>query len=346
MARAGTVLTSLPEAGVDDGVTEEELAEQSPEEIEDDAQAAEDAEWERQARAQGWRPLAEFRGRPGDWVDAKTFVDRGRDFVPFVKKENAELKAREQRTAQEMAALREELGKTQRDMQQLLDYSRRADQAGYDRAVRDLKARQREAAAAGDVATFDEVGEQLTQMQEARESIRQPAPEPAPSPQPQPQVNLVKPEIEEFLADNPWFTSDRVLNAAMVEEHTRIIRESPGLSLREQLERAKEAVVAEFPKKFGRAEAPAQPPRPRQPQAPLGPTAPARQPGRAARGGIDSIADPTERAEARYGLERARRSTPNITEEEYMRIYNNPHDDVLQVMDESKTSRRTRPNGR
>jgi len=108
---ASTVSQYWPMAfGTDDGNNEAEGTgndEGSDDEDEGDAEAAAEAEAraeaesiEKQARAQGWRPESEFKGKGnGKWVDAATFVQRGSEYkkklerdVEVVKSELAEQK--------------------------------------------------------------------------------------------------------------------------------------------------------------------------------------------------------------------------------------------------------------
>lgn len=304
---------------------------------------------ETDARRQGWRPLAEYRGKPGGWVDAKTFIQRGKDYLPFVQKENREMKQTMGNMTTEMEGLRTLVASTQSDMKKLLAYSRQASQAGYDRAVADLKAQQREAAAAGDVSTFDKIEGQINDMDAARDEVQDTETAPAgdpPPPRPKPAVDI-DPALQDFVEANPWFNSDRVLNSAMIAEHTAILNESPGMALAEQLEKAKEAVMARHPKKFGLSETTrTDDPPPRRPAAPLPPSNRPRAPANQ-RAGLDSIEDPRERAEARKGFEQTRRSMPDITEAEYLEIYQNPHADVLDVRRQQReAASRSKPNGR
>lgn len=353
MARPGAISSSLPEVPEDE-IDQDEIDQDVDNQFEDEdnpedaaaqadgyADAAEKTAMEAEAHAQGWRPLEQYRGKPGGWVNAKTFIERGKNYLPFVQKELRESKETIGRMSGEMEQLRTLVATTQSDMAKLLDFSRRANQAGYDRAVKDLKEQQREAVAAGDVTTFDKIEGQLEQMAEAREEGTE-EPAPAPAPQPKPAIGIPQ-EYQDFMAENPWFNTDRVLNSAMIAEHNAIIEESPGMSLADQLEAAKEAVVARFPKKFGvDAAAPPAPPRERRPAAPLPPR---NQGGRspAPRGGddpIEALADPQERAQARQGYASAKRSMPNLTKAEYMEIFNDPHRDVLDTIARNKPSRK------
>jgi len=75
-----------------------------------DAAKADSEATERQARAQGWRPEAEFKG-DGKWVDAATFVDRGNKFKKNLEKEVATLKeqvAAQKKTNEQFAVFHKE----------------------------------------------------------------------------------------------------------------------------------------------------------------------------------------------------------------------------------------------
>lgn len=354
MARPGGVASSLPQQIEEDPETliKEELDEDF-EEIEEysgdgeidpgEAATAEVAAIEAEARRQGWRPLAEYRGKAGGWVDAKTFLERGENFLPFVQKERNDLRREREAMKGEIDGLRSELAQTRGEMQKYVKFARDADQRGYDRAIRELKAKQRAAVEAGDTATFDQVEEQIEQMETARNEVAaEPAPSPTAAPRPQPAANQ-PPEIAQWMADNEgWFMNDRVLNSAMIAEHNAVLEESPGMDKLEQLELAKERVMKRFPKKFGlpdqQESAPQQPQRPRRPAAPMAPSGSARPQNRQVTG-IDAIQDLRERQAVRDGFKRARRNVPDLTEEEYLAVYENPHEDVLEVRQQAKRRR-------
>jgi hypothetical protein len=333
MARASTVSSSVPPVDSYDPVVDDGTGAIGSDE---NAQAELEAE-EAQARRGGWKPLPEFRGDPGTWVTAKEFNERGQNFLPFVKKERDELRGKVDGMTREMEGMRSELQATRKDMQRLLDFSRKASQAGYDKAIADMKATQRDAYIAGDATTGDRIGTEIEQMQEARdEVVQQPEPEPE-RPTPKQNAAGVPQALLDWVEENKsWYNSDPVLNAAMILEHNKIIAESPGMPLAEQLEAAKDAVMEQFPDKFGRARRqPANDPPPRRPQGSFAPTPPAPRPR--GKTGIDAIEDPTERQQAREGFARAKRNTPDVTEAEYLEIWNDPHADVLDVVSRHKS---------
>ena len=44
-----------------------------------------------EAESQGWVPKERYRGNEADWVDANTFVKRGREILPILRKNNENL---------------------------------------------------------------------------------------------------------------------------------------------------------------------------------------------------------------------------------------------------------------
>lgn len=337
----GTIQSSLPAA---EEFTEEELLgegievleREDDEELEADDGAAQ-AEIEAQAYTKGWRPLDQYRGPAGRWVDAQTFLQRGEDFEPFIKAERNRLRAENAAMQTEVREMREQLTGQSAQLKQLLEYSRTATKRGYDNAVAELKQRQRVAVTEGDTAMFDQIDQQLGQMQEARdEALVEPQPA---APVPQQNVDI-DPAIGVFMRENSWFRTDNVLNSAMIAEHNAIIEESPAMPLIDQLEQAKRAVMTRFPKKFGLSSVPSKEPTPpvRRPAGSLAPrrsTPPAPAPeGHTTFG---NIADPADRAEARKGFAIAKKSMPDLKESEYVEMFLDPHGDVLQTMRKNGT---------
>jgi len=85
-------------------MTEETVVEQVQETVPE--VSAEREATEKEARAQGWAPKEEFRGKETDWIDADVFVQRGREINPILRKNNERIQ--------------KELDKAKRDLDELL----------------------------------------------------------------------------------------------------------------------------------------------------------------------------------------------------------------------------------
>lgn len=303
----------------------------APPEAEDNPEGPYDAE----ARAMGWHPLAEFRGDPDRWVDAETFVKRAHASVPLMRENLKRLTNHLTRSDKEIAGLKDTVAEQVQAIKDLTRLARTANQAGYDRALRELEAERREAVRSGDEEAFEQVEERIHALREAREPAEEPAPPAAPEP-PKPQL---PPEIVDFIDENPWFNTDPDLQRAMTGAHQAVMARHPTKPLLEQLELARARVVADWPEKF-----PDEADMPEEPPAPPAPRAPARRPGTPppprgarpvprddSRDPFTQIADEGERAMARKEYARIRNHDPDMTAGEFVHLYNNPHDDIFAV---------------
>ena len=345
MARGSVVESSLlpdpDDEGGDEFEDDPQVDELNPENL--DPAAEEEARIEAEAHRMGWRPLSDFRGEPGTFIGAREFIERGKNFLPFVKKDLERSKAENEKLHGEIRGLRGEMGEIKQIAEQFRDTALQAEQRGYDRAMNELKQRQRQAAADGNIQEYDETETEIARVEAERKAA---APKPAPKPRetPAPAAPAVDPAVTDFVAANPWFTRDPVLNAAMQAEHVALLEAAPGLTTAENLQRAKAAIIKRFPAKFGLTreqveEDPDAPPaRPRRPARPVESSGDgaARPVERRVELTFGSIQDPAERAEARRAFERQKRLMPGYTEAEYMRLYNNPRADGLEIVRQAR----------
>lgn len=309
----------------------------------------------KEASRMGWRPQEEYRGPPGGWRTAEEFLKRGQDILPIVRKDLAKERARADNMENEIKALRLKVDEQKVVMEDLLRMARTASEQGYKRALDELKAQKRAAAQEGDINKVVLLDEQINEVTAERaastkpENTRQPVSEPTKK-EPVQQKN---PVVEQFIAENPWFTNDPVLNRAMDTEHVLLLQEAPGLPLEENLERAKQIVMDRFPKKFGikkveakvveevEEEVEEEPPVTVKRTRPTSVQAPTREaPNRRTVTGIASIADPQERAAAQMAFARAKRNMPDLQEAEWFAVYENPN-----IETDDMRSKRKAPNG-
>lgn len=353
MAKGTAVVSSVPEPEEEDTDLREDLevdvggrgSRRPPEDDADADEADESAPEpvketaaERKARELGWHPKDEFLGPASKWVDAETFIKRGQDILPVLRDNNKRLLDRSEKQGSEIADLKKTLTEQTAALKELREMARNANQRGYDRALVDLKRDQREAVASGDTDRFEKVTEQIEETQKARAAV--PVAEPSQSSQ-QPEAPS---EVRAFIAANPWFNSDPVLNRAMQNEHVLLRQMDPNQSLEDNLADAKANVMSRFPERFGTAKANGVA-RPSQRQAaPVaqssvrGSTAPpskGKDPNR-----LESIEDPLDRAAAKVAFNRVKAAQPDFTEEEYMLSYNDPKRDILADLKAKREKRR------
>lgn len=350
MATGTAVESSLP--------SDNELpADDLPLEEGGDAPDAADVAIEARAREMGWKPLAEYRGPPGRWQPAKDFIERGENILPIVRDQNRRLTERVGKLEGEISGLRVTANEQLEIIKDLRDIGKRQNQAGYDRAMAELKAKQRQAVEVGDTKAYDQLVEQAEALQEARPAAAvaerartEPAPALPTAPPP------LTPTAQSFIRENPWFSTNKLLTDTMISFHQEvmderqatqdILRADPALD-RELLEEARNRVFERYPERdpAAPARAPAAPaPRTRRAAAVAAPTAGERAPPPGAvPTTINSITDPAERAACRDAFNRTKRQLPDFTEAEYMSLYSDPHADVIALQ---RQKPRSQPNGR
>ena len=331
MAGGTEIVSSLPQEAYDPAIGEDIISDLPPEGGEDFERAA-----ERRASRLGWTPYAQFTGDPAKWMKASEWLNRADEVLPLLRAHNRKMEKVIDQQDGAISDLRrtvEDQGKALQDMRKL---AQRANEQGYQRALQDLRAKQREAVQAGDLTAFDQLVEQEEALTASREDVAPAAAEPEPAPAPAPAPRLDQDTLD-FVERNKWFNSDPVLTRDMIDYHKQVIREGQITNLAEQLEEAKARLIEAYPQKFAPArraeEPPAPAPRPR--QAPVQEPRPRRQapPRNDGQPGLTlaSISDPAERQEATESFRRFQRNMPDYTEAEYMTVYNQPHTNILDV---------------
>ena len=270
------------------------------------------------ARAMGWKPLAEYRGDPRRWTDAEEFIRKGEEELPILRDQS-------RRMAEKIARFEPELESAKKAAKDALALARSSEQRGYDRAMAEQKAAQRQAVREGDTDAYDAAQAEIDRIEATRRIAEAPVEEDEPAPAP---AQEVWPETTAFLAANPWFRSDAQLNASMIGHHDVVVRTRADLTRSQQYALAKKRVAEDFPGRIPET-------------TPLPRTDPPRQrrtsvlePGASAprerRGSVwEQIEDPAERADAKSAFANMQRHDDGLTPEEYVSLYLNPKQDVI-----------------
>lgn len=220
----------------------------------------EDQATEAQARRMGWRPKEEFARAPERWVDAKTFVERGMTELPVLRDRYRKLDNQMSAQTKELTETKATLAEQGRVLLELREMSKNAEDRAYIRAARELASREREAVAAADTAAYDAVQRERQDLEQHRTRVAE-APLVRRDDPPAPQAPAAPPpEVQAWIRENPWFTTDRTLNQVAIAFDAEVKEEHPDWTVSEQLAEAKARVVAKFPEKFNnprRAAAPA-----------------------------------------------------------------------------------------
>jgi DNA-binding transcriptional MerR regulator len=146
-----------------------------------------------EAQEQGWVPFEQWVHKPEEWCDAETFVRRGREINPLLRKA---LKEERKKTA----ALEAELRNTGATVAELREYLAKVEERATKNALAQLKAQRREALSQGDQVAADDIEQQMDELKSSASAV----PKAPPAPQPQ----QIHPEVAAWMGDNPWYSDD------------------------------------------------------------------------------------------------------------------------------------------
>lgn len=179
---------------------------------------------ELQAMDMGWRPLSEFNGDEDDFIDAKEFVRR-KPLFDKIERTGSELK------------------QVKRALDALKTHYTTVHDTAYKEALANLKKARRQAITDSDGERFDEIDQQIKDVEEAAEKVRQVAQEDT-----APATPEVHPKFAEWTNRNPWYTSVDYMRAYADRRGKELHQQ--GMTPLEVLKKVEEDVRKEFPHKF------------------------------------------------------------------------------------------------
>lgn len=198
---------------------------------------------EQEAAALGWVPKEQFRGDPEKWTDAETFVRRGHEIMPILRKNNEKLTATVENLTGEVSTLKESLKAAQEAMAEFKQYHEETAKREYQRAVEDLKAKRKQARADGEHELADEINDALDELSaNAPKEITKPA---APAPAPTPAQPNLDPEYVKWEKDNEAWLKDSE-KAAYAQSIAQYVRATSKLTGRAFLDKITEEVETRF----------------------------------------------------------------------------------------------------
>lgn len=211
-----------------------------------EAAAAADAKsLERQARAQGWRPEAEFKGE-GKWVDAATFVERGNKFKKNLEREVESLKAE----VAEGKKTREAFAKFHKEAMERKEKE-------LDTAIRKAKLDRSEAIRNGEDSTALELDDRIDVLKDEKAKLKE-----APVAQESAEATAAAKEaseqaaLQEWVEDgNEWFRDNHKLRAYAMAIGQEMRAAGDKSKDRKFLDKIRAQMEDEMPEAFGKGKA-------------------------------------------------------------------------------------------
>jgi hypothetical protein len=205
-----------------------------------------------EAESQGWVPKERFRGNESDWVDADTFVKRGREILPILRKNNENLIKDLNSTKEQLKEFREaaeEFKKFQKEA-----YERKAQD--YEKRILEIKESRAQAISDGDGQKVNALDDALDAAKDELKEAKQAVKDADKAPIETPASTEIDPGLQVWLDRNTWFGQDKRMTGIVngIGESLRL--EFPLLKGQAFLEKLDEVLAEEFPGKFGEKKSP------------------------------------------------------------------------------------------
>lgn len=148
---------------------------------------------EKEALENGWIPEDRYHGPAEKWVDAETFVRRGREILPIVQ---GSLKKERERTRR----LESELAEVRQTQQEWMALKKKELEQQLEGRLAELKAARKDAVETGNGEQLNAIDDELYELRQAK-SQQQPAQKPIPQ---------IDPAFIEWAnrAENHWYKED------------------------------------------------------------------------------------------------------------------------------------------
>jgi hypothetical protein len=200
-----------------------------------------------EAESQGWVPKERYRGNEADWVDADTFVKRGREILPILRKNNENLVKDLQATKEQLKDFREaaeEFKKFQKE-----SYERKAQE--YEGRIQELRDSRAQAITDGDGQRVNALDDALDVAKEEFKEAKQASKNVDVVKTQQETTTEIDPGLQVWLDRNSWFGQDKRMTSMVngIGESLRL--EFPLLKGQPFLDKLDEVLIEEFPNKFG-----------------------------------------------------------------------------------------------
>lgn len=146
--------------------------EEMNDELHEEVENVEERDYEAEAQDMGWVPEDKFKGQKGQWVDAKTFVEKGEHILPIIKATRDKLRQENLTKDKEIANLR----KTVEDSQKAIRALQKAHTEETDRrvalAISETKEKIKLARDAGDVDMELELQDNLRDLKDTQAEVK------------------------------------------------------------------------------------------------------------------------------------------------------------------------------
>lgn len=142
------------------------------EELDQDTDTSGDRDFEGEARDMGWVPEDKFRGPKGQWVDAKTFVEKGENILPIIRATRDKLREENLTKDRQIANLQKTVEDSQKAIRALQKAHTDETERRVNEAINDTKEKIKLARDAGDIDAELELQDALNDLKDTKSEIK------------------------------------------------------------------------------------------------------------------------------------------------------------------------------
>src|ERR1035437_8659239 len=129
---------------------------------------------EKEASAMGWVPEESYKGDKANWVDADTFVEKGRHVLPILRKNNERLLGELGNVKNDVLRLNKLLADSAASMEAMKEFHEEATKAQVEKARRDIMATLKESKKEGHGDPEGEIPSQLSHCDAVKKKATKP----------------------------------------------------------------------------------------------------------------------------------------------------------------------------
>ena len=119
---------------------------------------------EQEATVLGWTPKDQFKGDPEKWIDAETFVRRGKEVLPILRKNNEKLLGTLNEQKKELFSLKTAFAEAREALTTLTEYHSKTAEREYERARQELLGKKATAMREGEFEVAVKIDEELKDL--------------------------------------------------------------------------------------------------------------------------------------------------------------------------------------
>ena len=204
-------------------------------------------EVEAEARRLGWVEKDKFRGNEADWMDATSYVERGRQMLPILRANNRKLEEKTQTLEQRVMAAESALAESKETIAALKEFTTEAAKRAAEESRKELVAQLKAARESGDVEQEAKVFEQLG-IHTAAQAAAVAKPVVKEPPKPQTEEFTPTPEFKAFMEAHPWYNENAKMRAVATinAQEMAAAGKFDGISPADRLAMVAEATLKEF----------------------------------------------------------------------------------------------------